>query len=70
VKKVGWQIAATLSASIASFRQNKQPLRITAMATETWIVYKTESMSDRVGEERMLMPRQSLTDILEKNWSE
>jgi hypothetical protein len=39
------------------------------MATETWIVYKTESMSDRDWEERMLMPRQSLTDILEENWS-
>ena len=39
------------------------------MATETWIVYKTESMSDRGWEERMLMPRQSLTNILEENWS-
>ena len=39
------------------------------MTTETWIVYKTESMSDGDWEERMLMPRQSLTDILEENWS-
>jgi hypothetical protein len=39
------------------------------MANETWIVYKTEKMSDRGWEERMLMPRQSLTDILEENWS-
>lgn len=39
------------------------------MATETWIVYKTESMSDRGWEDRMLMPDKSLTDILEENWS-
>jgi len=39
------------------------------MATETWIVYKTESMSDRGWEERMLMPDRSLTNILEENWS-
>ncbi|MBO1351346.1 MAG: hypothetical protein EBE86_030085 [Hormoscilla sp. GUM202] len=39
------------------------------MATETWIVYKTESMSDRGWEERMLMPDKSITNILEENWS-
>ncbi|MEB3342589.1 hypothetical protein [Okeania sp.] len=39
------------------------------MTTETWIVYKTEGMSEHGWEERILMPRQSLTDILEENWS-
>ena len=39
------------------------------MTVETWIVYKTENMSDPGWEERMLMPRNSLTNILEENWS-
>lgn len=39
------------------------------MTTETWIVYKAEDMSEYGWEERMLMPDQSLTDILEENWS-
>ncbi len=39
------------------------------MATETWIVYKTESMSASGWSERMLMPEESLTNILEENWS-
>ncbi len=39
------------------------------MAIETWIIYKTEHMSAVGWEERRLMPRDSLTNILEENWS-
>ena len=39
------------------------------MATETWIVYKTEAMNYPGWEDRMLMPKGSLTNILEENWS-
>ena len=39
------------------------------MTTETWIVYKTESRNDYGWEDRMLMPRESLTNILWENWS-
>ena len=39
------------------------------MATETWIIYKTDDMSAVGWEERRLMPRDSLTNILEENWS-
>ncbi len=39
------------------------------MTTETWIVYKTENRNDYGWEERMLMPRESLTNILWENWS-
>lgn len=36
--------------------------------SETWIVYKTESMADFGSEERRLMPTGSLTDILAEAW--
>lgn len=36
---------------------------------ETWIVYKAETMSSPGWEERKLLPRDSLTDILWENWS-
>ncbi|NES92688.1 MULTISPECIES: hypothetical protein [Okeania] len=39
------------------------------MTTETWIVYKTENRNDYGWEERMLMPRESLTNILWENWT-
>ncbi|MCP2731967.1 hypothetical protein [Limnofasciculus baicalensis] len=35
---------------------------------ETWIIYKTETMSDRGWEDRKLTPSQSLTDILSEEW--
>lgn len=36
---------------------------------ETWIVYKTETMSDHGWEERLILPSGSITDILWENWS-
>ena len=39
------------------------------MAKKIWIVYKAETMSDPGWEERQLMPRGGLTDILWENWS-
>ncbi|MDY7002595.1 MAG: hypothetical protein SWX82_01110 [Cyanobacteriota bacterium] len=39
------------------------------MTTETWIVYKTENRNDYGWEDRMLMPRESLTNILWENWT-
>lgn len=39
------------------------------MANEVWIVYKAEDMDAPGWEERQLMPRASLTDILWENWS-
>lgn len=39
------------------------------MATEVWIVYKAEDMDAPGWEERKIMPRGSLTDILWENWS-
>jgi hypothetical protein len=36
--------------------------------SETWIVYKADSMSDQGWEDRQLMPGGGLTDILEENW--
>lgn len=38
------------------------------MAIRTWIVYKADNMSAPGWEERKLMPRESLTDILWENW--
>ncbi|TAF98921.1 MAG: hypothetical protein EAZ45_19070, partial [Oscillatoriales cyanobacterium] len=35
---------------------------------ETWIVYKTESMSAEGWRERKLMPDGGLTDILSEEW--
>lgn len=39
------------------------------MAKKIWIVYKAETMSAPGWEERQLMPRGGLTDILWENWS-
>ncbi|NET42664.1 hypothetical protein [Okeania sp. SIO2B3] len=39
------------------------------MTTETGIVYKTENRNDYGWEDRMLMPRESLTNILWENWT-
>lgn len=39
------------------------------MAKKIWIVYKTESMSAPGWEERQLMPRGGLTNILWENWT-
>jgi len=39
------------------------------MTKKIWIVYKTESMSAPGWEERQLMPRGSLTNILWENWT-
>ena len=39
------------------------------MTTETWIIYKTENRNDYGWEERVLMPRESLTNILWENWT-
>ncbi|HAA31088.1 MAG TPA: hypothetical protein DCE56_29510 [Cyanobacteria bacterium UBA8553] len=36
---------------------------------ETWIVYKAQTMSAPGWEDRMLLPGESLTDILWENWS-
>ncbi len=36
---------------------------------QTWIVYKTETMSDDGWEDRCLMPSGSITDILNEEWS-
>ncbi|MBC6480883.1 MAG: hypothetical protein EBE86_003295 [Hormoscilla sp. GUM202] len=36
--------------------------------TETWIIYKAETMDDPEWEKRQLMPSGSLTDILWENW--
>ena len=36
---------------------------------ETSIVYKTETMSDHGWEERLILPSESITDILWENWS-
>ncbi|NEP57732.1 MAG: hypothetical protein F6K31_12025, partial [Symploca sp. SIO2G7] len=35
---------------------------------ETWIVYKSETMSDYGWEERQLLPSGSITDILSEEW--
>ena len=35
---------------------------------ETWIIYKTETMSDEGWEDRKLMPSQSLADVLSEEW--
>jgi len=39
------------------------------MTKKIWIVYKAETMSAPGWEERQLMPRGGLTDILWENWS-
>ena len=39
------------------------------MTKKIWIVYKTESMSAPGWEERQLMPRGGLTNILWENWT-
>lgn len=36
---------------------------------ETWIIYKTETMSDHGWRERYLMPSKSITNILHEEWS-
>lgn len=36
--------------------------------SETWIVYKAETMSSRDWEERKLLPSGGLTDILTESW--
>ena len=35
---------------------------------ETWIVYKSETMSDHGWEERQILPSGSITDILSEEW--
>lgn len=42
---------------------------MTKAKSETWIVYKAETMSATGWEERKLLPSGSLTDILWENWS-